>query len=130
MPIRRDPRSPFWQYRFQINGRKFFGSTKKTNRREAEKVAAIERERAKALVAQTEQARTSLRLDDIAGRYWDEHAQHLAGAPNTFTLIGVLIKYFGKDKLVTEISDDDVACLVAWRRGHRAGKLGVATHGG
>jgi len=120
MPVRRDPRSPFWQYRFQIRNRKFFGSTKKTTKREAEKVEAEERERAKLLVAQAEYARTSLRLDDVAGRYWTEHAQHLAGAQQTEGLLGVLLDYFGKDKLLTEIIDDDVAKLVAWRRGHRA----------
>jgi integrase len=121
VPVRRDPRSPFWQYRFQIRGRRFFGSTKKTTRREAERVEAAEREKARALIAQAEHARTSLRLDDVAGRYWQEHAQHLAGAPNTWTLLGVLLDFFGKDKLITDISDDDVAKLVAWRRGHRMG---------
>jgi len=119
VPLRRDPRSPFWQYRFQIRNRKFFGSTKKTTRREAEKVEAAERERARALIAQAEHARTSLKLDDVAGRYWHEHAQHLAGAPNTWTHLGFVLDFFGKDKLITEITDDEVARLVAWRRGHR-----------
>ena len=118
MPLRRDPRSPFWQYRFQIRNRQFFGSTKKTTRREAEKVEAAERERAKALIAQAEHARTSLRLDDVAGRYWTEHAQHLAGT-NMWGWLGLVLQFFGKDKLITEIADDDVAKLVAWRRGHR-----------
>jgi integrase len=120
--IRRDPRSPFWQYNFQINNRRFFGSTKKTTRREAEAVERQERERAKALIAQAEHARISLRLDDVAGRYWIEHAQHLAGALQTEGLLGILIEFFGKDKLITEITDDDVARMVAWRRGHRAKK--------
>jgi integrase len=118
VPVRRDPRSPFWQYRFQIRGRKFLGSTKKTNRREAEKVEAVERERAKALIAQTEHARTSLRLDDVAGRYMTEHGQHLAGT-NLWGWLGLVLEFFGKDKLITEISDEDVARFVAWRRGHR-----------
>jgi integrase len=30
-----------------------------------------------------------------------------------------VIEYLGKDKLLTEITDDDVIKLVAWRRGHR-----------
>ena len=119
MSIRRDPRSPFWQYNFQIGGRRFFGSTKKTTRREAEAVERVERERAKELVAQAQAARTSLRLDDVAGRYWIEHAQHLAAARHTSNLLGVLIEFFGKDKLITEITDDDVTKLVAWRRGQR-----------
>jgi len=117
--VRRDPRSPFWQYNFQINNRRFFGSTKRTTRREAEVVERQERERAKALIAQAEQAQTSLKLDDVAGRYWTEHAQHLAGASDTWTYLGFVLDFLGKDKLITEITDDDVAKLVAWRRGHR-----------
>jgi integrase len=123
--IRRDPRSPFWQYNFQIKRHRFFGSTKKTTRREAEAVERQERERAKLLIAQAEHARTSLRLDDVAGRYWSEHGRHLAGAGNIWGLLGLLLDYFGKDKLITEIGDDDVARMVAWRRGQspRTGTL-------
>jgi integrase len=123
--IRRDPRSPFWQYNFQIKGHRFFGSTKKRTRREAEAVERQERERAKLHVAQTEAARTSLRLDDVAGRFWEEHAQHLASASNIWILLGLLLDFFGKDKLLTEITDDDVARFVAWRRGHRVREKGL-----
>src|SRR5262249_28746151 len=118
LSLYRRPRSPYWHFDFYWRGHRFHGTTKATTKREAEKVEAAERERAKATVAQIEQAKTSLRLQDIASRYWTEHAQHLAGAPNTWTLIGILLDYFGKDKLLTEITDDDVAKLVAWRRGH------------
>jgi integrase len=119
MSVRRDSRSPFYTYNFQIRGHRFYGSTKCTTRREAEAVERQERDRAKALIAQTEHARTSLRLDDVAGRYWSEHGQHNTGAANTERRLGLLIEFFGKDKLVTEITGDDVARLVAWRRGHR-----------
>src|SRR5262249_16004908 len=114
-----DRRSPYWTYNFQIHGHRFYGSTKKTTRREAEAVERAEREKAKALVAQLTAARTSLKLDDIAGRYWEEVGQHHAGANNTERQIGYLIEFFGKDKIVTEITDDDVARMVAWRRGHQ-----------
>jgi integrase len=120
MSIRRDKRSPYWTFNFQIHGHRFYGSTKCTIRREAEKVEAAEREKAKARVAQLIAARTSLRLDDIAGRYWEEVGQHHAGADNTEHDLSLLIEFFGKDKLITEITGDDVAKLVAWRRGHRA----------
>jgi integrase len=55
----------------------------------------------------------------VADRYWLEVGQHHAGADNTERQIGYLIEHFGQDKLVTEITGDDVAKLVAWRRGHR-----------
>jgi len=35
-----------------------------------------------------------------------------------------LVKYFGETKLLTEIFNDDVARLVAWRRGHRVTRQG------
>ena len=111
----RDGRSPYFHYDFQV----LHGSTKCTTRREAEKVEAAELEKAKRLVAQLAAAKTSLRLDDVADRYWNEVGQHHAGADNTEHELALLIEFFGKDKLVTDITDDEVTRLVAWRRGHR-----------
>jgi integrase len=115
----KDSRSPYWRFDFQLDGHRFFGSTKATTKREAEAVERGEREKAKQHIAQAKAARTSLRLDDLAGRYWQEVGQHHAGADNTWRQIEKLIEHFGKDKLITEITDDDVIKLVAWRRGHR-----------
>ena len=62
-----------------------------------------------------------MRLDDVAGRYWIEVGQHHAGARQHHgDRSGSLIDFFGKDKLITEITDDDVTKMVAWRRGHHA----------
>jgi integrase len=60
-----------------------------------------------------------LKIDDVAGRYWGEIGQHHAGAGNTWRDLDRLVKYFGPTKLLTEITGNDVAKLVAWRRGHR-----------
>jgi len=128
MSLYRKPRSPYWHFDFWWRGYRVNGSTKKTTRREAEKVEAAKREWAKQHVAQIESARTSLKLDDFAGRYWTEHAQHLAGAANTWTLLGFVLDFFGKDKLLTEITDDDVARFVAWRRGHRGKSNLISPH--
>jgi integrase len=118
MSVYKDPRSPYWQFDFQWRGHRFHGSTKARTRREAEKVEKVEFEKARQHVEQTEAARTSLRLDDIAGRYWTEHAQHLAEAATAWGRLRLLIAFFGKDKLITDFTGDDVARLVAWRRGH------------
>ena len=122
MSVSKDPRSPYWRFDFQYRGHRFFGSTKATTRREAEAIERAERERAKATVAQATAARTSLRLDDVAGRYWNEVGQHNKGARDTHRVLGYLINHFGKDKLLAEITGNDVARLVAWRRGHRNSK--------
>ena len=50
--------------------------------------------------------------------------KHHVGADTTFRDIERLIGYFGATKLLTEITDDDVAKLVAWRRGHRVTRHG------
>jgi integrase len=119
MSVYRPKDSPFYQYDFQWRGNRFHGSTKQTSKREAEKAERIERERVKEHAAQVEATSASVRLDDVAGRYWNEVGQHHAGADNTWRQIGFLIDFLGKDKLLTEITGNDVAKLVAWRRGHQ-----------
>jgi integrase len=119
MSVYKNPRSPYWQFDFRCRGHRFFGSTKATTRREAEKIEAAESEKAKAQVAALKAAKTSLRLDDVAGRYWSELGQHHACSRNTWHRLSLLIEFFGKDKLLPDITDDDVRALVAWRRGHR-----------
>jgi integrase len=119
LSVFKDPRSPYWRFDFQYRGRRFLGSTKATTRREAEAVERAEREKAKATVAQLEAVASSLRLDDVADRYWLEVGQHHAGADNTFRQLSYLVEHFGKDKLITDITDSDVIKLVAWRRGKR-----------
>lgn len=119
MSVYKHANSPYWQYDFEVRRRRFFGSTKATTKREAEAVERQEREKAKKRVAQEQAARSSLRLDDICGRYWQELGQHHAGSANTWRELALIIEFFGKDKLVTEITGDDVARMVAWRRGHR-----------
>jgi hypothetical protein len=120
MAVVKDPRSPYWRFDFQIGGHRVFGATTSRNKREAQAIERVEREKAKRRIEQARHAATSLRLDDIAGRYWEEVGQHHAGARNTDRQIGYLIAFFSKDKPITDISGDDVAKLVAWRRGHRA----------
>jgi integrase len=119
MSVYRDARSPFWQFDFQIGGHRFHGSTKATTKREAEAVERTERERARRHVAQQRMVRTSLRFQDVATRYWTEVGEHHRDSQRTWHQLGRLIEHFGKDKLLTDITDDDVAKLVAWRRGHR-----------
>jgi integrase len=121
MSVFKDSRSPYWRFDFEYRGHRFFGSTKATTRREAEAVERAEREKAKATVEQAQEAAASLRLDDVAERYWQEVGQHHAGADNTWRQLRYLIDcpHLGKDVLITNVTDNDVVKLVAWRRGHR-----------
>lgn len=110
-------KSPFYQYDFQVDGHRFFGSTKATSKREAE---AAERElKAKAKADLVERKRSGngpLTFDAAAGRYWTEVGQHHANADATWTNLERLVDYFGKAKRLDETTDSDIAALVAWRR--------------
>lgn len=111
--------SPYYQFDFQLGGHRFYGSTKQTNERDARAVERDEKDKAKKAARAAQQSSASLQLDDVAGRYWAEIGQHHAGAKDTWAALERLVEYFGPTRLLTEIADDDVARLVAWRRGHR-----------
>jgi hypothetical protein len=119
MSVFRPKDSTVYRFDFWWRGHRFHGSTQQTSKREAEKAERLERERVKKHFAQVNAANTSFRLDDVAGRYWGEVGKHHAGADNTWRQIGLLVDFLGKDKLLTEITGNDVAKLVAWRRGHK-----------
>ena len=108
--------APYFWFDFQIGGRRFHGSTRSTNRGEAKKIEAQERERARALVKAARHAAVSLQIDHVADRYWNELGQYHSGADNTARDLARLVEYFGKPKLLTDITDADVAKLVATRR--------------
>jgi hypothetical protein len=120
MSLSKDPRSSFWQFDFWCGGRRFRGSTETGNRREAEKIERCKRDEAKRQVEAKEASQVSHRLEDAAERYWLDKGQHLAGegAPNTKRQLARLFEFFGDSKSLLDIGDDDVARLVAWRRGH------------
>jgi integrase len=111
--------SPFYHYDFQFKGDRFHGSSGTANKREAEGVEKLEREKAKKAAVENRKSTISLKIDDVAGRYWLEVGQHHVGADTTERDLARLIEYFGPDKLITEICDDDVTKLVSWRRAHR-----------
>ncbi len=122
MSVYRPKTSPYYHYDFQWRGDRFHGSTRETERRKAEAVEEAERARVRQRAKAARAAATSLQIDDIADRYWLEVGQHHAGHKDTQAALKRLVEYFGQARLLTEISDDDVAKLVAWRRGQRVAR--------
>jgi site-specific recombinase XerD len=117
MSVYKPQKSPYYTYDFELDGRRFFGSTRSKSRSDAKEIE--KKARAKARVdLDREQATGSapMTIDVAAGRYWLEVGQHHAGATTTWANLDRLEKYFGPSKRLDEISDDDVAKLVAWRR--------------
>jgi integrase len=119
MSVYKHQDSPFYHYDFQYKRARFHGSTGKTNEREAEAIEKLEREKAKKAAVESSRISQSLKIDDVAARYWLEVGQFHVGADTTERDLARLITYFGPDKLLTDITDDDITKLVAWRRGHR-----------
>ena len=66
-----------------------------------------------------ERSRTSLLIDDVAARLWDQSGAARRGAGCTSTNLARLIEYFGKTKPLTDIDHNEAKRMVAWRRGHR-----------
>jgi hypothetical protein len=120
MSVYRHKESPFYHFDFEYKRRRFHGSTGCTSRREAEAFERDKLDGAKQQAKVATSSAVSTKLDDVAGRYWNEVGQHHAGADTTWRDIERLIGYFGPTKLLTEILDDDVAKMVAWRRGQQA----------
>jgi integrase len=116
MSVYKPAGTPFYHFDFQCKGDRFHGSTKRTDRREAKAVEKAERERVKHTAPVTNAGMT---LDDAAGRYWTEVGQHHTGASDTERDLARLITYFGAARPIGTITGDDVAKLIAWRRGHR-----------
>ena len=89
--------SKTYSYDFQLNGRRFFGSTGKTEKRAAQEV---ERQRRKAAAAEVERdaatmaqlkGHAPLTIDVAAGRYWTEVGEFHAGAGTTWTDLARLV---------------------------------------
>jgi integrase len=113
--------SPYYQFDFQVGGQRFHGSTGCKNERDARGIERDQRDKAKAAVKAAKAAGGGpLTIDDAAARYWREVGEHHANAETTWTDLGRLVDYFGPTKLLVDITDDEVARLVQWRRSQSA----------
>jgi integrase len=68
---------------------------------------------------------TVMQFHEATALYNNQVAQHLAGegAANVLRDLERLEAYFGKTRLLTEISNGDIAKLVAWRRGQQVARF-------
>lgn len=112
-----------YTYDFTISGRRFHGSTGKTEKRAAKEVERHAREAAKREIDQAKAAAAQLKgdapltFDMAAGKYWKEVGEFHAGADTTWTDLERLIGHFGGARTLASLRDTDINDLVAWRRG-------------
>lgn len=117
MSVFQVPKSPFYQYEFQINGHRFRGSTETRNKKDAQAIERTLKEKAREDVKRQKQTGNGpLLLRYAAGRYWTEVGEHHKDNKATYHQLEMLVSFFGADKRLDEITDADVAALVAWRR--------------
>ncbi len=129
MSLYRPKNSPFWHYDFRRGGHRFFGSTRERSKRAAAEVERKEQKKAAERVAALAAARNgplTLTFDLAAGRYWSEAGQFKRNTADLKRDIARLIGYFDPDRLLADIDDNEVAKLVAWRRGQRRKLAGRA----
>jgi integrase len=116
MSLFRDPRSPYWQFEFRIQGYRFFGSSKCTDKRDAAAVEEAEKAKAKILVERlAADARSPMTIERACARWWNEHGRHL-NEPDAKARLDWLVAQIGPRTALHAINDDTVANLVEERR--------------
>jgi hypothetical protein len=81
MSVYKPKGSPYYHFDFQMRGNRFFGSTRCSDRRQAEAVERSEREKAKA-VSKCDRDLPHT-YGEAAARFWNEVGQHNATADDT-----------------------------------------------
>lgn len=112
MSLRKDPRSPYWQYDFQRDKRRFHGSTGCTAKRDAERFEAELKRR----VALGDIDKRPITLDQACDAFWLDSGQHESSNNTTEYQIANLITIIGANKLLSEIRREDMLRFVARRR--------------
>lgn len=116
--IRKETKDGTYSYEFQLHRRRFSGSTGETSKPKAKQVEKTRRAEAKASFdAESALFAPQLDLQSATARWWQEVGQHHANAKTTMNNLEWLLGYFGPTRMLHDIVDNDVAAMVAKRRG-------------
>lgn len=114
MSIYKPAKSPYFQYDFQIKGRRFHGSTGVETRRAAEEVER--RIRRLAALGELDDA-SAMPLDEAASRWWDEHGVTLKGGDRLEARLERAVMAIGPRTPLRDITTKVVARAIERRRG-------------
>ncbi len=113
MSVYRTPKSRYWQYDFQLKGRRFHGSTGVEGKRRAEE---IERDlRNKAASGKLGNG-ADMTLDQAAGQWWEEVGQHRASARQLEHRVAIVVRLLGKHTRIGDITTKSVSTAIEKRR--------------
>ncbi|MCH8998979.1 MAG: hypothetical protein IID48_12070 [Proteobacteria bacterium] len=118
MSLYKPKNTPYWHFDFQLSGVRFHGSTGTTVKAKARMIEAQRRNDAAS--GDGNRKRQPMTLDAAAGRYFVEIGEHQPSAGTTEYQLDNLIDGLGKDTLLAEITDNEIAEYVARRRAHVA----------
>ena len=113
MPLYLREGSPFWQYDFTVNGKRFRGSTGETSKREARRVADDHKQSAK----RDDLHRPNWTMRTLCETYWHEHAQDRAASKTYWNQLLNLAHHIGKDRPIRAITNATIMDYRARRRG-------------
>lgn len=110
-PIK-DKRSPNWQYDFQRNGRRFYGSTGTANKRAAQRyIDNLVNE-----IAEGKDGKTHISLNNACDALWQDKAQFERSHRTTEYQLANLIQLIGANKSLADITVKDFNDYIAKRR--------------
>ena len=110
-PIK-DERSPYWQYDFQRNKQRFYGSTGTTSKRKAQEFI----NRLLDDIATRKHALPEITMDQACDAYWVDKGQHERSSKTTEYQLANLIAGIGKNKLLSAITLGDFRSYTRRRR--------------
>lgn len=110
-PIK-DERSPYWQYDFQRNKRRFYGSTGCTSKRKAQEFINKLLDK----IAEGALDKPEISLDQACDAYWTDKGQYESASATTEYQLANLCEIIGKDRLLSEITLKNFRDYVARRR--------------
>jgi integrase len=116
---RRKRRGEEYHYDFEHRGRRFTGPCGTANKREAEAVEAARKAEARRIVEekQAHGSRTEYTIDQAAEKWWSQVGRFCKDGENQCQQPLVwIIKQLGRAKLLSEVTNADIADLVATRR--------------
>lgn len=112
--------SQYWYYDFAVKGVRHYGSTGTASKEAAKEVEAAQRELVRrAAFFPDEKKKPQMTVKAAFDRYYVEVSEHLASADNHLTYMERLLA-LGADRLLSDITDSDIAWLVAKRRTMKA----------
>lgn len=118
MSVFRSPKSPFFQYDFQVRGYRFYGSTKCRNERDAKETEKAKRAEAKRIVDETfTSGRKPLKVGEAFDRWWKEVGEH-GNDPDIKRALVWLKEQIGPEINLHDLTDDHLSRAVEARRLH------------